>query len=414
MLKLFKSFVKPNTAKRFTQNFAQSFTKDTGGNVAMMFGVSLFALVGGLAVAIDLSNGFAAKQRLQNTTDAIALLAARDGIEDAGELEAAAQAYFDQAYPGANGQRIEVLNITRDGDRIDIETRNNIDTVFAPFLGRNDLDVSVKSSSTFAKQSLDVALVLDTTGSMQGAKLASLKTSATRLMDTLDGFDNDELRVSIIPFAQYVNVGRSQRNQPWVDATGTAGTELCVGSRIGGLNTQVEAGGNAVPTISDADCGIRSQPAEIMPLTNDFRALKRTITDFTADGFTYAPAGLMWGWRTLDERAPFTQAASSVNGKKVLVLMTDGANTRSVSGSTHNGRSRQAADTATADICNRVKDSDIEVYTIAFELNDTATRNLLRNCASSTANFFDAHSAGDLDAAFTNISATLNELRITS
>ncbi len=405
-MKMFlKPFIKPN----FVQQLTRKFCADTGGNIAIMFAVLLFVIVGGLAMAIDLSNGYAAKQRLQNTSDAVALFAARDGIEDQSELQAVAQAYFDEVYPNATGERIEILNISRDGDRVDIQTRNNIDTFFSSIFGRDSLDVSVRSSTTFAQQSLDVSLVLDTTGSMRGAKLASLKTSATRLMDTFEGFDNEKLRVSIVPFGQYVNVGANQRNQAWVQGRSNNRNRLCMGSRAQPLNTEAEFGSDPIPVIGNAQCG-----TAIQPLTNDFRALKRTINDLDARGFTYAPSGLVWGWRTLDAKAPFTEAASSARGKKVLVLMTDGANTRSVDGDSHEGRNRGAADEATRDLCARVKGSDITVYTIAYEVTDAATRDLLRNCATSQDNFFNAQNARDLDAAFTNISSTLNELRITS
>ena len=403
MLNFLNTLTKSNPVKRFSAN--------EGGNVAMMFAFTSLVIFGGLAVAIDASQAFAAKQRLQNTTDAIALMAARDGIEDTGELQAVAQAYFDQAYPnaGESGSRIEVLSISRDGDRVDIDTRNNIDTSFGQFFGFKDLDVSVQSSSVFAQQSLDVALVLDTTGSMRGAKLAGLQASAGRLMDTFESFNNEKLRVSIVPFAQYVNVGEDQSNQGWLDTNGQNGEDLCVGSRTGGLNQVVEAGGTQIPVIPRARCG-----EAIQPLTNNYRALKTTIANLEASGFTYAPAGLMWGWRTLEPSAPFTEAQSSINGEKVLVLMTDGANTRSVNGQTHEGRSRANADNTTREICNRVKGSDITVYTIAYEVTDAATRNLLENCASNPENYFNAQNAGDLDEAFTDISATLNELRITS
>lgn len=403
MLKLLKPFIKPNMTRRYAA--------ETDGNMGMMFAFVFVMLVGGLTIAIDLSSAYSARQRLQNTTDAIALLAAREGIDDQGQLQAAAQAYFNQSYPGVSGERIEVLNITRNGDRVNVETRNNIDTSFAQFFGRPNLDVSVKSSTIFAQQSLDVALVLDTTGSMRGAKLANLKVSATRLMDTFESFNNDDLRVSIVPFSQYVNAGVNQRGQSWLRDNGTAQGNLCMASRPAPLNTQVELGARRIPSAvgPNVACG-----TALRPLTSDFRALKRTISSLTASGFTYAPAGLMWGWRTLDARAPFTEAAASGRGQKVLVLMTDGANTRAFSGGLHNSPNRAQADRTTADICSRVKNSDITVYTIAFEVPDAGTRNLLRDCATSTANFFDARNASQLDDAFANISSTLNDLRITS
>lgn len=402
-----KPFIKTSVETKKPQ--IGKFLVNTSGNVGMMFAIVSVVLVGGLAVAIDLSNAFSARQRLQNTTDAIALLAARDGIENRSELQVAAQAYFDELYPNESGARIEVLDISRDGDQVNVSTRNNIDTFFAPIFGHNDLNVSVKSSTIFSQQSLDVTLVLDTTGSMRGAKLAGLKTAATRLMDTFEDLNNDKLRVSIVPFAQYVNVGTDQRNERWLDRNGVRGNTVCVGSRIAPLNTQVEAIGGTIPAIPGVNCG-----EAIRPLTNDFRALKRTISNLEAQGLTYAPAGLMWGWRTLDSNAPFTEAASSGRGQKALVLMTDGANTRSVSGATHNGRNREGADETTAEICERVKDSDIVVYTIAYEVEEAGTRRLLQGCASNPTNFFNADNAADLDQAFGEISANLNELRISS
>jgi len=402
MTHFLKRLVNAKTIKRFNA--------DRRGNVGMMFAALLFVMIGGLAIAVDLSSAYSARERLQDTTDAIALLAARDGIEDPVELEAAVQAYLIQAFPNAAGDNIQVVNISRTGDRVDIETTNSINTVFAPIFGQNKLGVSAKSSSVFAQQSLDVALVLDTTGSMRGNKLASLKVSATRLMDTFEALDNDELRVSIVPFGQYVNVGTNQRNQPWVEVErGNRTNRLCMGSRQQPFNTQVEFGREPIPAITDASCG-----AAVQPLTNDFRALKRTINGLVARGATYAPSGVLWGWRTLDARAPFQEAASNTRGQKVLVLMTDGANTRSVDGAQHTGRNRAAADNLTRDLCERVKGSDITVYTIAYEVRDNNTRNLLRNCASTANNFFNAQNANDLDEAFTNISSTLNELRITS
>jgi len=83
-----------------------------------------------------------------------------------------------------------------------------------------------------------------------------------------------------------------------------------------------------------------------------------------------------------------------------MIVMTDGENTRSKSGSFHNGQSQVNADRKAADICNNIKDDNITVYTIAYEVNDTQTENLLRGCASNPDNYFDATNAGDLMEAF--------------
>ena len=56
----------------------KKYRKNTSGNVAVMFGAAAFVLVGGLALGVDVTNAYYAQQRLQQTTDAVALLAAKD------------------------------------------------------------------------------------------------------------------------------------------------------------------------------------------------------------------------------------------------------------------------------------------------------------------------------------------------
>jgi len=44
-----------------------------------------------------------------------------------------------------------------------------------------------------------------------------LMSELLRLIDTFEGFESDSLRVSVVPFAQYVNVGESRRGARWLD-----------------------------------------------------------------------------------------------------------------------------------------------------------------------------------------------------
>jgi len=118
--------------KRTFNHTAASYRKETDGNVAVMFAICLFFIIGLLAVAVDLSNGFSAKQRLQDTTDAIALLAAKDkSLDTPAKLEEAAQALYDATYPGQDGVRIVIEDMQRNGDEVVIVSKNNIDTYFA-------------------------------------------------------------------------------------------------------------------------------------------------------------------------------------------------------------------------------------------------------------------------------------------
>lgn len=406
------------TFKTKLANTVAHFKTDEKGNFGIMAAVTMAALIAGLAVSMDAANGQFAKQRLQNTTDAIALLVARGQIQTQADLDAAANEYLQLQYPGAEGVDIRLENITREGDLVTITASNRIPTYFTGIFGSSGLDIGATSQALFSDTKLEIALVLDTTGSMAGNKLASLKVAGNNLVDQLKA--NDErgnIKMSVVPFAQYVNVGVNNVNANWVDVRPAAGQTRsdwagCVGSRPGNLDERVDVrGGAVVPATTNINCG-----APISQLTGNANETKAAISSLNAEGWTYLPSGLMWGWRTLDSRAPFIEAAKRNDDKtdKIMIVMTDGANTRSKNGLFHEGTSQANADNKAEALCSRVKNDDITVYTIAYEVEDTTTENLLRNCASDQDKYFDATNASQLEEAFSAIAASLTELRLTS
>jgi len=457
-------FKPTQTFKTKLATTAARFKNDEKGNFAIMAAVTLAVMVAGLAVSVDAANGQSAKQRLQDTTDAIALLAAKGKIETQAELDAAANEYLQRTYPGSEGVHIRLEDIKREGDVVTISASNKIPTYFSGIFGKSGMDIGATSQALYSNRNLDIALVLDTTFSMNGAKMSNLKLAANNLVDTFGDFNNDSVRAAVVPFAQYVNVGTSRRNANWLDvpadqeisymkrdvvsrsncrtvpntgsrdgvavggnrqvcdtvysnpypASWTATWRGCVGSRLTPTHERVDFGGQRIPGIlnSQGRCG-----TEIRPLTTNMNQVKQTINAMNADGNTYIPAGLAWGWRTLDNRQPLVEAAGGPAGEtdKVMVIMTDGKNFKSKDGILHNmNDGGNDADTTTSRLCNLIKNDDIKVYTIAYEVTDTPTRNLLRNCATSNDSYFNATNAAELNAAFETIGNSLNELRITA
>ena len=279
-MKTIKSLVKSKLLST-----ASKFKQDEKGNFAIIGAVTMAMLIGALAVAVDLSNGFSAKQRLQDTTDAIALLAARGEIEGQENLTAAAQEYFDLTYPGQRGTRIVLDSITRNGDAVTVVASNTQDAYFARIFGQDELDVKVASTAEFASRDLNLALVLDTTGSMKGSKLATLKVAGNELVNQLGAIPSDKLNVSVVPFAQYVNVGTSQANQNWLNFPQTGGAVPnnwtgCVGSRLAPLNVRIGSVGD-VPGLVGVNC-----PSELQPLTQNMNNVRRAINNLNAEGWT--------------------------------------------------------------------------------------------------------------------------------
>ena len=456
-----------NATKTFKTKLANTtarFKTDEKGNFAIMAALTMGVILAGLGVSIDAANGQYAKQRLQNTTDAIALLAAKGVIETQADLDAAANEYLQLNYPGAVGVNIRLEDIERQGDVVTITASDKIPTHFAGIFGKTDMEIEAKSQAIYSNRNIDIAFVLDTTFSMSGSKMSNLKLAANNLVNTFDNYNNDVVRAAVVPFAQYINVGTSRRNASWLNVpadrqvtvtqsnvvarrncrmvantairdgvalggmrrkcdlvhgpayttSATARWQGCVGSRLAPNHERVDFGGNRIPGILDSDgkCG-----TEILPLTTNMNQVRQTINAMNPEGKTYIPAGLAWGWRVLDNREPLTEAASSPanNTDKVMIIMTDGKNFKSKNGVLHNKSDNGSnADNITGRLCERIKDDDIKVFTIAYEVNDTPTRNLLRDCATSSSNYFNATNAAQLNSAFQAIGHSLHELRITA
>jgi len=342
-------------------------------------------------------------------------------------------------------------------------------------LGFEEINVTVSATSPFdgSGQAIDLALVLDVTDSMSfDGKIESLQSAVNHMLSNIEEDDLD-IRVSIIPFSQYVRVTNDPAVVPfWVDASedGTNwparekvqhGTclesyvesctktddghtydmectrctlrepsirvietkvkewEGCVGSRSGIHALYPEHNGQDFTAIYDNGPDKYSCPLAVLPLTDDITRVRTTVSSLSTSGQTYLPAGLAWGWRTLDNNVPFD--ASAIDGnprRKILVAMTDGANTMSrenASTHLHIGLDQDDADTRSLELCQTIKDNDIEVISIAYALSasegsEADTKAMLRTCSSGQ--FYDATNATQLTAAFDDIAQSLLSVRL--
>ena len=441
------------------------FRENQSGTTAIIFGVSALAMFGAMGAAMDISRAVSERSRVQTVADIASLQAARSLDGDEAQILQSAQAIFAQHFPTSSPAT--VTGVVRNGDAVTIQAESKVDTYLAAFLGFDEVPVSVSSTSTYAVNDVDIALVLDTTGSMAGGKMSDLKTAAGELLDTLEAVEGDGIRLSVVPFAQHVNVGLSRAGADWLDvpadrvtpaatecrmerpvigqsncrtvyATGyndgvpfdysypvcdtqygeeeqvcrtfperTETWQGCVGSRNVPLDTQAAYAGVRIPGVMGT-CG-----TELQPMTANFTSARSTIDALAPNGDTYMPSGVLWGWRTLDGAAPFGNSRAATSDR-VLVLMTDGQNTRSKFGDRHDGWDQNDANRKTRDLCRNIKGDSITVYTIAYGVTDGATQSLLRNCASSGSNYFSADSASELSKAFKDIAGAVTSLRVTS
>lgn len=397
-----------------TAAFAQSFSRDENGSVAVMFGGVLLTLMLAVGVAYDGSMLYKTKQELQHMVDAAALTNAKAQHSSQALLDTTAQDHLDTNKTMGD---IELASATRIGASYTVSATVPYQTSFMQLIGFDTIDVAAAGTTVYEVREFNIALVLDTTGSMgqtatgalSGSKMDNLKVAANGLIDSLDSVPGESVRVSVVPFAQYVNVGTANRNASYMDVPSGAWNG-CVGSRTASWNLRAQHGGEDFPGITGVSCG-----AAVLPLTDNLASARARINSMNPSGLTYIPAGLSWGWRTLTESTPFTQSSTaSPSAEKILIVMTDGKNTRAQSSERHDGTNIDAANNATDTLCTVVKNDGITVYTIGYELNDFTTQTIMRNCATNTDNYFQAEDSDDLRNAFAKISASIQTLRLTN
>lgn len=454
------------------QRLLASFGRKDDGAIAIIFGLSFMALMAAMGIAIDYARGLNMQTRLQSDLDA-AVLGGGSQMRTADDVAAVAKAYFNDNWKQNHGVSDVTLEFTTlpDDKGIKGTATAKLPNVIMQVLGFEDMTLNAVSEVLTASQHVEVALVLDTTASMSGTKLDALKSASKLLIDTAYELETskDYIKIGIVPFAMYVNVGLANRNQSWMSVPLDASTPKqscgyqspvtsktncrmvtytayndgtpytyqveecdytygpeeyvctdyveevkwygCAGSRAYPLDTQDDTYSTPVPGVMNVSCG-----AEVTTLDNDKDALKAKIDGLIAVGETYVPGGIMWGWTLLSKTAPFADAYDyneTVDGnkvRKIMVVMTDGTNTLSPTYPEHWGTDTVQSNTLTSELCANVKAKDITIYSVAFEVTDVTTQDLLRNCASSPANFFNATGADELADAFKSIASNFTPL----
>jgi Flp pilus assembly protein TadG len=204
---------------------------DRSGSFAIVFALVLVPVVGAVALAVDYTIASRERSELHNAADVAALALARRGTEiDQAEAERVASEFIHAHYAGAHSN----LRVEKTDTTWTVSVDASSPTRFAGIFGISASNISVESAATFALNTYEIGLVLDTTGSMRGEKLEQLKQAATTLVDSMAENDagNDAVKFSLVPFSSFVNVGPQhgpvfdsrgkivKEAAPWLDMRG--------------------------------------------------------------------------------------------------------------------------------------------------------------------------------------------------
>jgi Flp pilus assembly protein TadG len=426
------------------------FKSDNRGATATVFGLTVIPVLALIGAAVDYGRASAAHAHMQKAVDAAALALVRDaGILKETELRARAQSVFTSVLGTDSSITAAPVTVTRQGKTVRVEASGTVRTAFMRIAGLDDMAIDGTAVAAWGRKKIELALVLDNTGSMASKnKLQELKQASYDLLDKLetaakDVGDDDLVKVSIVPFNSKVNVGRNHKDASWITfrphdpnpalRMSRNDWEGCVTDReqVQDLDARDDGQITADPsTLHLASvCGEyfggrldRQELAEIRPLTSNFAALRQTIKSMKAEGCTNITIGAAWGLDTLSDKGPFTGATAygTPDVEKIMVLLTDGNNTRSrayrntdhCSEGTYIGAQ---IDQRTRKVCDTIKaptyGQRIRLYTIRV-IEGNAT--LLSECASTGEDgkplYHDVRDASGIHGVFKDI---LNEILAT-
>lgn len=231
------------------------FCSDEGGAFAMIFGVMAIVLVAFSGAVVDFTSMQGARTRAQVALDAAAL-ALQPSIytESTSDIKSDVQALLLERLgaPGISWSvcgsgaplpcaEVNSVSVDTTAGQLTLDAQVTVPMNFVRLVGVDSLTAKVESVATRKKLNLEVAMVLDNSGSMatgfgSGTRMSNLQADATCASNILfygvkdcttsvTGLTPaDNVKFAIVPFNSEVNVGADNATADWLDTTGGAGS----------------------------------------------------------------------------------------------------------------------------------------------------------------------------------------------
>ena len=346
-----------------------------------------------LGITVDLMRQEELRTRVQNTIDRASLAAA--SLSQTLPPAAVVADYLSKSGLGyLNVVPVIEEGSLKEWRRVTINTSDGITTIFGPLIGIDQLSATAVSQAAESIGNVEISLVLDISGSMNfnintGAsgvsptRMEQLKPAALnfvqKMFDTVQapGAPAGRLSISIIPYNQQVTLGSAtaagftlsadHTRNTCADVETLPNTDIAITPTTSLLRTMygdsfdywgqsaLGQGNWTMPTRATNQNCLENAVSSVLALSNTKAVIDAKIATLTPGGDTAIDVGARWGLALLDPAAqpsvtkliangtvsstlagrPFDYGNSGADlGKssmKIMVLMTDGENTRSYS-----------------------------------------------------------------------------------
>ncbi|MEQ9673407.1 MAG: pilus assembly protein TadG-related protein [Roseovarius indicus] len=342
--------------------------EEDGNAIILTLFMFLFMLVMA-GLGIDMMRYEMERTHLQATLDSAVLAGAGAPIgSEVDDVKAIIEDYFAKNDMSSylhdidtDGTGTDDIETSLNATRAYAEASMNIDTYLMKLSGVDTLEAFGAAEAEVRTPKLEVSLVLDVSGSMEGTKMTNLKSAARNFVTTIiDGSEPGNTVISLVPFSWNVAPGADIYNALTVNDTHDYSSCLRFSSSdytTAGIDPSVAYDQQIYTSLyggfDDLNAEWRScfpeVRAQILPYSMSKSDLHSRINSLDADGNTSAHIGMKWGAALLDPKfsSVFTTLQSSDVGVvdaslsnipssytegdtlKIIVLMADGQNTDS-------------------------------------------------------------------------------------
>lgn len=229
----------------------RSLLRDSSGNVTMMLGLSALPMVAVVGAGIDYARITADRAAFQSAIDSALVSvvnsnrASFTGLTQAqidervALLTAQAMSFIKANYQAAPSvEKSIAVNLSVTDSNITVSASHTLPTSLMGIVGTQALNETLTSTVNKAPRPVEMALVMDTTGSMSGTPMTQAKAAAHKLLATLYNDssiyssanptvskpDSPYVRVSLVPFTAAVRLDTNayDYNPSWIDTTGAS------------------------------------------------------------------------------------------------------------------------------------------------------------------------------------------------
>jgi Flp pilus assembly protein TadG len=205
----------------------QKFKSDERGAFLALFGLIAVVIIATSGAVVDFVSIEQARTRAQLALDSAALALQQDiySQNETWLITRSQDLLREQINDPSITANVETASRDTVNGTLRLSARITVPTAFVRLIGVNSITAALVAEATRKRLNIEVAMVLDNSGSMASySRISKLRTAANNAVNILFGSNATlpNVYVGVVPFTQFVNVGTTYANAAWMDRTGLA------------------------------------------------------------------------------------------------------------------------------------------------------------------------------------------------